>query len=363
MSALLGAGAVVCLIGWLDSKGQTLTITDNITTNMTITATTNVATECFESLSGSQTITVATGLNTNLELISEACGNCTALLTQITAARDQLEQDAKLANPSYQVQIANPNLVTQMTTGVSGSSGSDTIPTTSVIAESLGPCSAVCSDVVLFNVAQSIQLTATQDCEVNTDITNDISQNIQGQISAYLKNQQDIIGQLESSFVSNQESLSVELANTMSQSITNNFIQDLNQSMQAVQSFELKGNSILATNIAQSFTGSMVGTLQVNNTVMDQLRQSANYSIAQTLLNKNDTIGDLSQDFLQVIQTMSSLLENLTSQILLIIGAVIAAVVMVVGTLYVFNKSFHSWTNGALHRVGQKVDAKISKKV
>ena len=85
-----------------------------------------------------------------------------------------------------------------------------------------------------------------------------------------------------------------------------------------------------------------------------QLRQSANYSISQSLLNKNDTIGDLSADFLQVIQTMSALLEELTSQILLIIGAVIIAVCLVIGSLYIFNKSFHSFANQALGRVSKK---------
>lgn len=347
MSVLLAAGAGLALMDWLSSKGQTLTITDNITTNMSITATTNVATECFESLSASQTINVTSGPNTNTELLSQACTNCTNYINSIITARKNLEQAAQLANPAYQPQQANPVLESEMITGGSA-------PITSVSQAALGPCTAMCSDIVLLNVSQSARLSAKQDCQVTTDITTDISQSIKGQISAYLKNQQDIIGQLESAFTSNQEKIETDLASTMSQSLTNNFIQDLNQAMQAVQSFELKGNSILATDISQSFSGAMVGQLQVNNTVVDQLRQSANYSISQSLLNKNDTIGDLSQDFLQVIQTMSALLEELTSQILLIIGAIIIAVVLVIGTLFVFNQSFHNWTNQALGRVANK---------
>jgi hypothetical protein len=215
----------------------------------------------------------------------------------------------------------------------------------------------MCFDIVSLNVSQSERLTASTSCEVQNDITNNIQQSISTQISAYLKNQQDFIRQLESAFISNTESITNNLSSTMSQSITNNFVQDLHQSMLSSQIVSLRGNSILAENISQSFTGKMVGKMQVNNTVMDQLRQSAQYSISQSLLNKNDTIGDLSKDFLQVIRTMSTLLEDLTTQILIIVGAVIAAVMLVVSSLYIFNKSFHSWANTTLK---DTTDAEIS---
>jgi hypothetical protein len=351
--AFAASGAALLLIDALTSKGQTLTITDNIMTTMVVNATTTVSTNCFESLAGSQSLNVTTGNNTNNTLIPVACQNCLEKINSIIEARNKLESDAQLANPAYTPQIANDNLVTEMLTGSFS-------PTTSATA--LAPCTALCSDIVLFNTAQSLQLSTSQDCQEENNITTDISQAVKGQISAYLKNQQDIIGQLESAFTSNQEKLETDLATTMSQSIVNNFIQDLNQHLTAMQFINISGNSIVATNISQSFTGDMVGKLQVTNTVADNLRQSAQFSIAQSLINKNSTIGDLTQDFLQVIQTISDLLEQLTSQIILILAAIITAFVLVVGTLFLFSRSFQDWSKSALGQVKDKYVAKQTAK-
>lgn len=352
MSYLAGAGAGILLYDYLTSKGQTLTITDNITSTLTINSTTTSQTDCFQSSVGNQAIIVqeTTLPSQLLGQISVACNDCIEQVQKIHAARIAVEEAAQTANPGYTVQKANPDLELQMTTGVS--SGAPT-PGTATL-ESLGPCNLMCSDLVVVGVAQSIALKATADCQVTNTFSTDIDQSIQGQISSQLKNQQDFIGQLESAFTSNQQSLTVNLANTMSQNITKFFQQSLSQTMAANQLVQVTGNSIYAAGIDQTFTGSMVGQLTVSNTVNDQLRQSASYSIAQSLLNKNDTIGDLAGDFLQVIQTMSALIEELTSQILILIAAVLGAVILVVGSLYIFNKSFHQWTNSALKNRAEK---------
>lgn len=358
MAFLAGAAAGVALLDYMSSKGQTLSITDNITTSMSVNATTNVVTDCFVALDSSQTIDVKAGTWTAAQTnaLSEVCAYCQNSLSVIVSARDTLEGDAEQQNGSYTAQQANPDVLTMMVTGGWPTDVNPGVPQTSPTNTALGPCTAVCANVVVVGVVQQATLQAQQNCTVKTDLTNNVSQNIQGQISAYLKNQQDIVGQLESAFTSNSEAISANLASTMSQSVTNNFIQDLNQAMYAFQSFKVTGNSVIASNVTQSFTGDMVGTLNVSNTVNDQLRQSASYSIAQSLLNKNDTIGDLSTDFLQVINTMTQMMEELTTQILIIIAAVLAAVMLVVGSLYVFNQNFHSW---ASHAMGTAADAQL----
>lgn len=356
MAILAGAAAGVALFDYFSSKGQQLSITDDVTTQMSMSATTNVATECFVALDTSQTVNIVPGALSAAQnqALSAACAQCQSDISTIYKARQKLEADAQIANPNYQPQTANPTLDNMMQTG--GLLAPTVVPQTSPSQAALGPCAAICANVVVVGIYQQAQLTAKQDCTVTNDISTSLQQNLQGQISAYLKNQQDIVGQLESAFTSNSEAISANLSNTMGQNVTSNFVEDLSQAMSAVQSFAVTGNSVLAANITQSFTGSMVGSLNVSNSVNDQLRQSASYSIAQSLLNKNDTIGDLSTDFLQVINTMSQLMEELTTQILIIIGAVLAAVMLVIGSLYIFNKNFHSWAN---HALGTAADAQI----
>lgn len=348
MSFVVGAGCAVALMDLFGSRGQSLTITDNVLTQMTVNSTTNVSTECFVDLNASQTITIQPGTYTadNLLELNKVCAKCQAYLNSIRQARFDLEAKAVARNGSYKAQTPNGVIDTIMLTG--GFSQSGAIVQTSPTQAAVGPCTAVCSNLVVVGVLQQSTLTANQSCQVSNDISNSIQQSIQGQISSYLKNQQDIIGQLESAFTSNTEAISANLATTMAQNLTNHFTEDLAQAMYSMQNFSVAGNSIIASNVTQSFTGSMVGTLNVTNSVNDQLRQSASYSIAQTLLNKNDTIGDLSTDFLQVINTMSQLMENLATQILIIIGAILAAIMLVVGSLYIFNKNFHSWATNTL---------------
>lgn len=356
MAFVVGAAAGVALMDYFSSKGQHLSITDTISTSMSINATTNVSTECFVALDAEQIIDIEpdtlTGAQT--QALADACAQCQKDLQAIYTARTKLEGDAQARNLSYKAQVPNPDINTMMQTG--GWSGTPGVPQTSPTAGALGPCTAICPNVIVVGVFQQSTLTAQANCTVTNDITNSLQQNIQGQISAYLKNQQDIVGQLESAFTSNTEAISANLATTMGQNVTNNFIEDLSQAMSSMQSFKVTGSSIIASNVTQSFNGNMVGSLNVSNTVNDQLRQSASYSIAQSLLNKNDTIGDLSTDFLQVINTMSQLMEELASQILIIIGAVLAAVMLVIGSLYIFNKNFHSWAG---HALGTAADAEL----
>ncbi len=333
MSFLLGAAAAgLAVFDLFGNKGQKLTITNDIMTQMTVDAATSSVTNCFLKADGKQEITISSDFPSRLNpKLIEACNFCQASLISIYNARQALE--TKTGHP----QIANAQLVNIMTTGSSDISADNT-------TKALGPCDAMCHDTVVVNVSQSLSLKATQNCSVTNDMNTSISQSINAQISAQLKNQQDFMGQLSTAFTSNQQSITNRMSDTFSQNVTTNFVQDLNQSLQASQSITVTGNSILAFGIAQTFTGEMVGQLQVNNTVTDQLRQSASYSISQTLLNKNDTVGDLARNFLQVVETLTGLLETLTTQILIIVAAIIAAVLLVVGALFVFNSSFHEWT-------------------
>ncbi len=347
---LAAAGAGIALLDMLTSKGQSLTITDNIATTMVVNACITSETHCFSSVESSQGFTIQSNpayAGFVSENLPKACAYCQQQLNSIYQARIALEQQAQLANPSYTAQAPNSDIQTQMTTGGPPNTSGGPTPVATPIPQ-LGACTLMCSNTVAINSAQSIQVTGTTTCDVENNISNDIQQSISGQISSYLKNQQDIIGQIESAFTSNSEALGVNIASDMNQNINTDFVQDLNQNLSANQAVTITGDSVYVANITQAFTGSMVGTLQVSNTVTDQLRQSATYSITQTLVNKNDTIGDLSGDFLQVIQAMSDLLETLTTDILIIIGAVLAAVVLVVGALYIFNQSFHTWADHAI---------------
>lgn len=351
MSFLADAGAAFAVVEFLSGNQQRLSIVDNLTTSMSVSATTNINLTCFTKLDTSQEFIVNPGSNANFDTMGPlANSNCITIVNDIRKAREALEQAAVLNNPAYTAQIANPNLVTAMTTG---STDTNPVPTTTV--SSLGPCTSFQANVVAINISQTSKLTASETCGENDTITTGISQSIEGQISAYLKNQQDIIGQLESSLVSNTESISTNLSTTLSQNITSNFIQSLNQTLKASQYIKVSGDSVLLDGVVQGFTGNMTGSLQVNNTVTDQLRQSAQYSIAQSLLNKNDSLSDITKDFLAILQTIDQIFESTVNGVIVIIACLVGSIILVVGGLYIFNKQFHVWFT---NQVSSYADAK-----
>lgn len=349
-AALAGAGAGIALYDFLTSKGQTLTITDNIMTNMAINSVTNINTECFNSIDAKQSISITSLDNPDFKSTDpDPCTFCLQKLKEIYDARVQLEQDALGANPNYVVQAANSFLENQMLTGgsfqVNDSQGLDPVPptNTSKTLPSLGPCTGMCSDVVASNIFQNQSFIAKQDCNVDNSVADNIQQDVSSQITAFLKNQEDVFGQLSNAFTSNTSSISNNLSTSMVQNITNNFTNTLHQEVKNNQTINITGNSILTFNVSQSYTATQVGVLNVTNTVVDQLRQSADYSIAQHLINKNDTIGDISKDFLRVITSMGDLVDTLTTQLLIIVGALLTGVILITGVLYVFNKDFRLW--------------------
>lgn len=342
------AGAAVGMFDFFGPKGQSLTITNNITSEMLVNATTSSATDCFQTLDADQTISVNAQLPPRLQpKLDEACVYCLNALTKIRDAREKLEAEV---DPSVR-QVANPDLNSVMITGGSTVKGTET-PT-------LGPCQAICKDVVLFNVAQSITMTAKGNCSVTNNLRSDITQSLNAQIASKIKNQQDFFGQLSTAFSSNQQTITNSLSDTLSANITTSFVQELNQAMLASQKFTVTGNSVLATKVQQLFTGEMAGQLLVNNTVTDQLRQSATYSISQSILNKNDTVGDFAKNFLATIETITSLMDDLATQVIVIVAAILVAIVLVMGSLFIFNKNFQSW---ATVKATEKFQETFSKK-
>jgi hypothetical protein len=354
LAVVAGAGVGLALYSLLsDSGGTKQTITANVISSMTVNAITSSETNCFLSVSGAQQVDINQTSSAFIESnIQAACANCINRLQTILTARNRLEYAANAANSSYTPQVANSNLLTAMITGFQPpSSGSVPSPTVSAVGgtvHSLGPCDLLCHDVVVMNAVQNLTVKAANTCNVTNNVTTDIQQSLTAQMSSYLKNQQDIIGQLESIFTGSSQKSAANLSNAMVQNVNTNFVQDLHQSVEANQSLRVRGHSIVASNLNQSFNGSMIGTLTVTNTVVDQLSQSADFSITQAVLNSNDTIGTIANSFSGVIEAMADLIKTLTTQVLLIIGAVLAALVMVMGALYVFNKDFKSLTDKSL---------------
>jgi hypothetical protein len=341
MASIMAAGAAIALYDWLSSKGQSLTVTDNILTDMSISSTFESDTSCSSTVSGSQSIVIEPGPagppQQKLGADGSSCKLCENALEEIQAMRDALELNAVTASHGlYQTQTASEQVIAAMT------GGSDSIT-------QIGACDLMCKDVVILNVQQSQVFKAKTQCQVTTDVTNNIAQTIQGKIKSSLKNQEDIIGQLEDAFTSNTEAISNNIASRMSQTLVNSVKQTLVNNALSIQNFnagletnaqnpEHAAHSVYVNTVSQSFTSNSVAKMNANNQVNNSLRQSADYSISQQLLNKNDTIGSITKDFLNIINSMGTFLNTLTGDGLLILGSILAIMALLIGAVFLFSK-------------------------
>jgi hypothetical protein len=339
MAAIMAAGAGIALYDWLSSKGQSLTVTDNILTDMSISSTFESDTSCSSTVSGSQSIVIEPGPaghpQQQLGATGSSCQLCEIALKDIQAMRDALELNAVTASHGlYQTQTASEQVIAAM------SGGSDSVT-------QIGACDLMCKDVVILNVQQSQVFKAKTQCQVTTDVTNNIAQTIQGKIKSSLKNQEDIIGQLEDAFTSNTEAISNNIASRMSQTLVNSVKQTLVNNALSIQNFNAglesasgssTAHSIYVNTVSQSFTSNSVAKMNANNQVNNSLRQSADYSISQQLLNRNDTIGDITKDFTNVINSMGIFLNTLTGDGLIILGSILAIMALLISAVFLFSK-------------------------
>jgi hypothetical protein len=329
-AAVLAAGAGIALIDHLSSKGQSNTVTNSVISRMTINANFSSETSCFQSANIDQKIDVKAPNDSypSKKLQNGACDVCHNMYTKIKGERDKLEEELWKRDRTYTMQQW-PNY--------------DDLE--------LGECDLVCIDIVTSNILQTANLKFDANCTNEATVKNSLNQSINGQVSAFLKNQEDFLGQLGDAFTSNTNSITNSLSHAMGQTIGTDERNILKSRIDISQKITFdNSHSVFADQLKQSFTAESISTMDVHTKLTNSLRQSSDYSIIQQLLNKNDTIGDLSGDFTRIIQTWSSLIESLTGQILLIVGSILMIVFLVGGSLYCFNKRFRNTVDKKFER-------------
>lgn len=331
---MLAAGAGLALWDAMNNHGTSQTISDNINTSMTMHAVTSIDTKCIQSVQGSQQIQVTGGSGAyDISGTGSTCLQCLKLMNDIVESRSELEQTTLQSHPSYKPQTAREELVELLQTGgvTTVGEGSSSNPLSQI-----GACNLVCKSQVVSNIAQNAQYKMTQNCSVDSNLTNEMTQNLSTSINDYMKNQQDIFGQLENLFSKNSQSLSANLATAMSQNVETVVNNTLENDINNVQLTSVSGHSVYVANVKQSFSINSVTDLFATNDITNQLRQSASYSIAQSELNKNDSIGDLSKDILQIIKNLTDILEDTVTR------AFYVAVIVILGLLIAFFVLFAS---------------------
>lgn len=317
---MAGAAVGIGLYDILSGKGgDKLSIVNNITNQATITSLITSTTDCFVTQSVDDAI--ALPVNTNTDENSKACADqtigCSGAVQAVIAKRASLAQKWGI------------------------NAGETTV----------NPCQNICRSVIVQNISQQSILKSNGNCSISNNITNNIQQSMKEQLDSQVTNQEDIFGQLGSIFAGTRESINNDLSHVLSQNLQQDFVNNLTVQLADRQKITISGASIYVDGITQRLTGSVNGTLKVTNTITDQLSQSSDFSLQQTLKNINDSVGDLGKDFLSVVDSVSSIIDTLVGQLLFIIGGILVAILLIIGALFLCSKSVQS---AALNWLGEK---------
>jgi len=340
MAFLAGAAAGVMIYDALSPRGTKLSISTDVFTDMSVNSVFQSETSCFQDVTTSQNISVTEtpGYTTG----TAGCAECHRIMSALVKKRLDMEETARDTNFTYVPQRPTGDLLRRLDPTAVGGGAPPVTSTSTDPLTGINACDLVCRSVVVSNLRQDIYVEAKSDCTVSNDVSTTINQKLSGKIESELKNQQDIFGQFGDALAATTTSLSTSLSSAISQNLTQRFVQSLVNRMSAMQDITIGGpgnpiNSAYIVNVSQALRGKQVGTMTVTNTVTNELRQSAEYSIAQSLLNKNDTTGDLVNALLGIVDDVTTLLSNIVTNLLLIMAAGVICVAAGFGIRYLLD--------------------------
>lgn len=330
------------------------TVSINLVNNQLISSTQTFTNNCFVAQEGTQNVSINGNADYNTNLVQSFqdgksnCNLCIKALGDLQQRRLDIEQTAKTLDVSYEIQSSSFGSLTSSTS--SGSSDDADI----VLKN---PCDLVCRSVVADSVSQSLQIKSTQDCQVSNSVSNDVSQEMTAKIQQSLKNQQDVFGQFLSSFSNSDLNVETNINTTIQANVDQKFVQELVTSVNATQTVSVNPGSasVFISGFSQSFEATTTSNLEAVNQIYNEIKSSASYSIAQSLLNKQDTVGDLTKNLNSALTNVADLIDNLATYAIICVCCFVLGIFLVLGIMYLFSDKYKSRVNDILEFHGDKV--------
>lgn len=354
LSALALAAAAGYLISNLsDKNGTELDISNNISSNLSVESFFSSKNSCVNIATSDQNIDIKID-DTSKGAIGNLCKACGDAKTHMVNQRTNLEQDAARLNRNYRMQTAHIFSGSQDTSD-NDPVPTDPMPTANPSVEFLSnPCIFACHSV-LANIYQTQSYTSKVNCTISDSDTTNIAQSIDASVKDFLQNTQDAPSQLLSAFSKNQQSQTSNISTTLASAIVEDFESVLNSTVQAAQNIKVTGNSIYMDSVSQSYTSQNIMSLDSVNKATNDITQSASYTVSQSLINTQDTLGELTDSIVNTMTIIAELIPNITVDVITILACGLVIVLWVMFLLYNYNntvkKSVDEIADNLTHRV------------
>lgn len=363
MEIILGVGFTVWAINSVlnaNNNNPDLSIQNSLMTRITSNAITSIHTGCSTIVTTEQNITIKADENYSDTLTmteSKTAEKCDYIVSEFKQILMKHDPSGRFSNYFLNYVSMSPGdngigVIYDMQSGDGADSESvenETIQQDNAIIRYL--CEPLSKSVIINNVTQKLNVQATTECATADDITNTVSSSVSGYIDSTLSNDQDFAGIVTDSLSGSSDSVSNSYSTMMGTYASTNIKQILDNRVEASQNITFDNvSSVVAMNIHQNSNIVSNATAEFITATNNDISQSVEYQLMQTLKNQNNTIKDITGVLINGIEQMSEFIETSAGAYMIIV-----VVIIVCGIFCLLNYRLYK------DRINQKKDGQQAK--
>lgn len=326
MEVILAVGVVVWAVNAIVNANEDdpdLSIQNTVMTRMTSNAITSVHTDCITIANTSQNISITADndYSNNLQNMNplDTTVACDDIVTNFGRILDRHDPSggfrSYFMNYTSSSQVQGIIYDMDITESVADSQSSVNTTDTGTISQDNALvrylCEPLTNSVIINNINQVMNVSMDTNCEAATDIANTVTNSVSGYIDSTLSNDQDIFGVVTDSLSGSTQSISNSYATIMGTYAETNIRHILDNTVAASQNITFENvSSMVAMNFYQNSDINSDATAEFVAQTNNDITQSVEYQLMQTLENQNNTVSDVTSILVDGIEQMTDFIDN-----------------------------------------------------
>jgi hypothetical protein len=190
------------------------------------------------------------------------------------------------------------------------------------------PCKYACQNCADTSIVQKGNVRATVGCVGSSTFNDEFRARLKEASSQAVANVSDVTGDLARLFTADTNCMVESLTNRVNEAITDNELSRLKQKVVNNQTINVVGNSIYMARVVQGISSDSISTFTAEVDVSSKMYTSEELDASQTLVDKNATIQDLSQDLIVSLGGFDGIFQQAIGKLLILIAIVAVGVVL-----------------------------------
>ena len=323
MEVLLAVGFTIWVVDSIVNNDDEpdLAIQNSIMTRITSNAITSVSTQCTTVVDTNQTINLqgnqeynnALGAllrNDNLDT-SQQCDSIVDEFNRILMTHDPSGRFSNYFREYTGIQDRHSVIYDMADEDTDQATGATTQTISQDGALARYMCEPLTNSVIVTGVQQVMTVNVDSNCTVDVDVSNTVKNSVSGYIDSTLTNDQDFAGLVMGSLGGSTQSISNSYSTIMGTFASTNITNILDNSVSATQNITFDNvSSMVATNFYQNSNIESAMMAEFVSQTNNDITQSVEYQLMQTLKNQNNTISDITGILIDGIEQMTDFIAT-----------------------------------------------------